>query len=75
MKAICDYVNPTEVTVLRRIRELRFPFSKIGGGNWESDTELIDCWRIEQIEGDQLFTGFHSDPRWTEKIKKRGLAD
>ena len=41
MVAICDYVNRSEVTVLRWIRELCFPSSKIGGGNRESDTELI----------------------------------
>ena len=41
MKAIYDYVNRSEVTVLRWIRELCFLSSKIGGGNWESDMELI----------------------------------
>jgi hypothetical protein len=28
MKAICDYVNRSEATVLKWIRELRFPSSK-----------------------------------------------
>ena len=50
MKAICSYVNRSEVTLLKWIRELRFPSTKIGGGIWESDTELIDRWRRQQIE-------------------------
>ena len=53
MKAIGGYVNRSEVTVLKWIRELRFPSSKIGGGIWESDTELIDRWRRQQIEADE----------------------
>jgi len=53
MKAICGYVNRSEVTVLKWIRELRFPSTKIGGGIWESDTELIDRWRRKQIEADE----------------------
>ena len=56
MKTICDYVNRSEVTVLKWIRELRFPSSKIGGGIWESDTELIDRWRRQQIEADMRST-------------------
>lgn len=49
MKAICDYINLTEATVLQRIRECGFPAAKMNGGIWESDTELIDEWRINQI--------------------------
>jgi excisionase family DNA binding protein len=56
MKAICSYVNRSEVTVLKWIRELRFPSTKIGGGIWESDTELIDRWRRQQIEVDDATT-------------------
>ena len=56
MKAICDYVNRSEATVLKWIRELRFPSSKIGGGIWESDTELIDRWRRQRIAVDESWT-------------------
>jgi excisionase family DNA binding protein len=59
MKAICGYVNRSEVTVLKWIRELRFPSTKIGGGIWESDTELIDRWRRQQIEADEPPTEAH----------------
>jgi hypothetical protein len=50
MKAICDYVKRSESTVLDWIRNWNFPAQKIGG-IWESDRELIDQWRKEQIGG------------------------
>lgn len=49
MKAICNYLNRSESTVLGLIRFYSLPACKIGGGIWESDTELIDSWRKEQI--------------------------
>jgi len=48
MKAICQYVNRSESTVLHWIRDLDFPAHKIGG-IWESDRNLIDEWRRQQI--------------------------
>jgi len=48
MRAICDYVNRSESTVLGLIRHEDFPAKKIGG-IWESDKELIDDWRRQQI--------------------------
>ena len=50
MKAICIYTNRSEATVLKLIRDLDFPAVKIGG-IWESDTDAVDGWRLEQIEG------------------------
>lgn len=45
MKAITDYMQRSEESVLRLIREFGFPAKKILGV-WESDTEMIECWRI-----------------------------
>ncbi len=46
MKDICDYLNRSEATVTKLLKEYpTFPAEKIGGGMWESDTELIDEWR------------------------------
>ncbi len=50
MRAICDYVNRSEPTVLSWIRELGFPAKKISG-IWESDRRLIDEWRRAQVAG------------------------
>ena len=49
MKAICEYMNRSEATVLMLISACALPACKLGGGIWESDTELIDKWRKEQI--------------------------
>jgi hypothetical protein len=49
MKEICLYVNRSEATVVRWIKELAFPASKINGGTWESDRGLIDGWRKKAI--------------------------
>ena len=48
MKAICQYMNRSEPTILKLIREEGFPAKKICGG-WESDTDLIDRWRRKKI--------------------------
>ncbi len=50
MRAICDYVNRSEPTVLSWIREMDFPAKKIGG-IWESDRRLIDEWRRLLVAG------------------------
>jgi len=49
MKAICGYVNRSESTVLKMIKEEGFPAKKIGGGIWESDRDLISAWRKKRI--------------------------
>jgi hypothetical protein len=49
MKEICAYVRRSEATVLEWIRQLDFPATKINGGNWESDTKLVNRWREKQI--------------------------
>lgn len=49
MKAICDYTNRSESTILIWIRTLAFPAIKITG-SWESDSDLIDEWRKSQIK-------------------------
>ena len=48
MKQICEYINRSECTVLTLVRTEGFPAKKIGG-IWESDTQLIDDWRRENI--------------------------
>lgn len=48
MKEIARHCNRSESTILIWIRERAFPAEKITG-SWESDTELIDQWRKEQI--------------------------
>ncbi len=52
MKSICQYMNRSESSVLVLIRDYGFPARKIGG-IWESDTELADAWRREQISPSQ----------------------
>lgn len=49
MKEICLYMNRSEATVLKLIRERRFPANKIGG-IWESDRDEIEAWRRGQIK-------------------------
>ena len=49
MKEICVYVRRSEATVLDWIRHLGLPAKKLNGGIWESDTNLIDEWRVKQI--------------------------
>ena len=53
MAEIRAYVNRSEATVLRWIREYGFPAQKIAGGTWESDKGLIDKWRVKIIETGQ----------------------
>jgi hypothetical protein len=49
MNQITDFFKYSEVTILKLVREQGFPARKITGGIWESDTELIDEWRKDQI--------------------------
>lgn len=49
MKQICEYMNRSEATVLKLIRESGFPAVKIGGV-WESDRVEIESWRASQIK-------------------------
>lgn len=51
MKDICKFCNRSPATILIWIRDRAFPAVKIGG-SWESDTELIDDWRKQQIRDD-----------------------
>lgn len=48
MKAICEYFDRSAPTILKLIREEGFPAQKIRG-EWESDTELVDKWRLGKI--------------------------
>lgn len=48
MKAIAAYMQRSEDSVLRLIREYGFPARKILG-IWESDTEMIEQWRIDML--------------------------
>ena len=49
MKEITSYVGRSESTVLEWVRKLGFPAKKIGG-QWESDRNLIEEWRLNQIK-------------------------
>ena len=49
MKQITGYYQYSEATILKMIQERSFPARKISGGIWESDTDLIDNWRRDQI--------------------------
>jgi len=49
MKEITRYCNRSESTILKWIRVCGFPAVKILG-SWESDKDLIDKWRQNQIE-------------------------
>ena len=53
MKEICTYEKKSEATILDLIRNYGYPAVKIRGKIWESDTDLIEKWRI-QIIGDRL---------------------
>ena len=44
MKEICDYMNRSEATVLKLIRELDFPAKQVGG-IYEADKNEIKKWR------------------------------
>lgn len=48
MKEICRYMGKSESTIIRYIHTLGFPANKVGG-EWLSDTELINKWRKERI--------------------------
>lgn len=50
MKEICSYANRSEPTILDWVRSLDFPAKKLGG-QWESNTALIDAWKVRQIQG------------------------
>lgn len=50
MKEIVRYVNLSQVTILKLIREQSFPARKIRG-IWASDTKLIGKWWLKQIKG------------------------
>jgi predicted DNA-binding transcriptional regulator AlpA len=48
MKAISEYTQRGESTILKLIKEFNFPASKILG-IWESDKLLIDKWRLDLL--------------------------
>jgi|GEM_PF-2384936 len=48
MKEICDYSKKSYKTVTWLIRERQYPAVKIGG-EWVSDTDLIDIWWRDEI--------------------------
>lgn len=50
IKAIKQYMGiQSDATIMDRIQLQGMPATKIGG-IWESETDLIDKWRREQIE-------------------------
>ncbi len=48
MKAICAYMQRSESSVLRLIRDYDFPAKKLMGV-WETHTLLIERWRIRLL--------------------------
>ncbi|MDR2051124.1 MAG: helix-turn-helix domain-containing protein [Deltaproteobacteria bacterium] len=48
MKAICAYLEKSESTVFKYIKEEGLPAAKIGG-QWVSDEGRIDDWRLSRI--------------------------
>jgi len=49
MKEICAYVGKSEKTVRRYISDESFPAVMLAGV-WESDTALVDGWRVSRID-------------------------
>ena len=50
MKAIADYIQRSEPTVIKLVSDFGFPARKIAG-IWESDKQEIAAWRIRMING------------------------
>jgi len=50
MKEITAYARRSEATILTWVRDMDFPARKIGGV-WESNTALVDQWKLMQIQG------------------------
>ena len=67
MGEICTYVRRSETTVLGWIRDLGFPAKKLSGKMWESDKELIDKWRLRQLEATD------TDPMETPPPAAKGI--
>ena len=61
MKNICSYMGRSESTMLAIIRDLDFPAKKILGV-WESDTELVDKWRVSLVSGSILAPSVRKNP-------------
>lgn len=50
MKAIVEYMQRGESTVLKLIKDYNFPAFKLLG-IWESDKLMIDEWRLKLLNG------------------------
>lgn len=50
MTEIVNYTRRSESTIIGLIHNSNFPAKKISSRIWESDTDLIDAWRKNQIE-------------------------
>ena len=48
MKAICEHMGKSEKTIRLLVRRYGFPASKIGG-EWVSDRQVINDWRILRL--------------------------
>lgn len=72
MLAITKYANRSESTLLEWKITLKFPVTKLPGSNiWESDTEMIDEWRREELKKSLQET---QRPDVAEKVKRPGLG-
>ncbi|MBV5305269.1 MAG: hypothetical protein J0652_01105 [Desulfobulbaceae bacterium] len=49
LKEIVGYTGYSRKTLVKLTRDDNFPMVKLNGSNWESDTELIDVWRMQKI--------------------------
>jgi hypothetical protein len=66
MKEIARHCNRSEATILGWIRDRAFPAVKITG-SWESDTEIIDQWRKNQINDAILRRTNKNPPKRSKK--------
>lgn len=72
MKEICAYCNRSESKVLDMVRNEGLPAIKVGGC-WESDTELIDRWRVDMITEKLDSLGQQKKPA-REKLARKKTA-
>ncbi|MCK9325041.1 MAG: hypothetical protein M0P69_06055 [Bacteroidales bacterium] len=68
MKQICNYYNRSEATIIALHRDYDFPIVMLLG-SWESDTELIDQWRIDTLRKE---LGLPAEVKEETGVKKKG---
>ena len=69
MKEIVDYTKNSEATIRKRMKQENFPAALVGGC-LESDTILIDKWRIWRV----LKKNNATDKTFAEVIEELGMT-